>query len=635
MQYQIDKLFQKLRCVPDIRKTIDVLRQIYLIDPKARPDIEQIIRSLFDNYRERIILEPLPRVQARGDLYIGDVFCERALYPFHLRKNELVKHMAIYGVTGSGKTTLIDRIASERLRTGEPILIFDWDGSHRHLLNKPEGKNLRYYSIGSPISPFYFNPHRVPDSFSFDERVTLFTAFYNSLIERHLPPGSVTKRSLKLHLRKLLIEEFLSEGLLDFTFADLREVASTGRLYISVEDFLSQFVYGPLGKVFNSAKHSPVRELFTQQSLLDLSFLVNPEERADFTDLLLSYAYEVFFKRGKLPHANNILKVLLVIEEVQNLFTQQGKNIISDFFREFRKWGGGLIISDQNPSALPRFIRGNTFYTVVLHLGSKEDIEAMASAMTLNGDERHYLTRIPSGEGLGIMKMQSRFTSPFVVKIAPLQPAREKILYHDDQRQIRPSQKESAQIQEISTREEGKKEEKRLPPNEQALLANIVKNPNLLVTERYRMLGLNRYQGNKAQKSLTAKGLIRQARIPDGVLLEPTGAEQKANAEHEYYKEKVHQFFKQNGHQVTKEKPVPHGKVDVVANFNGKRIAVEIETGKSDAIKNIRKCLDAGFDMVYIVPTRTAVRNKIATLLSQAGLDKHPRVMLLDASTFA
>ncbi|MEM3449219.1 MAG: zonular occludens toxin domain-containing protein, partial [Nitrososphaerota archaeon] len=166
-------------------------------------------------------------------------------------------------------------------------------------------------------------------------------------------------------------------------------------------------------------KQTDVVKLFSEQTLLDLSHLVNQEERADFVDLLLSYAYEVFFKRKRIALANS-LKVLIIIEEVHALFQQQ-ENIITSFFREVRKWGGGLVITDQNPSAIPRFIRGNTFYTMVLHLGSKEDIEIMSRAMMLNGDERHYLTMLHAGEGIGIMKMQSRFTKPFLVKIAPIE----------------------------------------------------------------------------------------------------------------------------------------------------------------------------------------------------------------------
>ena len=41
--------------------------------------------------------------------------------------------------------------------------------------------------------------------------------------------------------------------------------------------------------------------------------------------------------------------------------------------------------------------------------------------------------------------------------------------------------------------------------------------------------------------------------------------------------------------------------MDIVVEKDGKRIAVEIETGKSEDVYNIRKALEAGFDEVVIV----------------------------------
>lgn len=418
MDQRIERLFERLSYIPELKEKVARLRELYILDYKLRPEIEGILYNLANDYKNKVILEPPPEEECKGDLFIGYAFCEKPLYPFFLRTKELTRHMAIYGASGSGKTTLVDRIAVERLKTKEPILIFDWDGSHNHLLQRPEGRALKYYRVGGTLSPFRFNPFLVPEDMPRDQRATFFMALLNSLVERHLPGSSVTKRSIKIYLKKR-IEELLNQGTKVFTFADLQRSRWFGRSFIPVGDFLSQFVDGPLGRVLDTTEQADIVRLFSEQTLIDLSYLVNPEERADFIDLLLSYAYKIFFKQGRVPYATN-LKVLIVIEEVRALFHQQ-ENIIASFFREIRKWGGGMIITDQNPSALPRFVRGNTFYTMVLHLGSKEDIEIMSRAMMLNGDERHYLAMVHAGEGVGIMKMQSRFTKPFLVKIAPIE----------------------------------------------------------------------------------------------------------------------------------------------------------------------------------------------------------------------
>ena len=58
------------------------------------------------------------------------------------------------------------------------------------------------------------------------------------------------------------------------------------------------------------------------------------------------------------------------------------------------------------------------------------------------------------------------------------------------------------------------------------------------------------------------------------------------------------------GYRVEKEVPVGDGKaVDLVASKGRKRIAIEVETGKSDVEGNTKKCKEAGFEEVVILYT--------------------------------
>ena len=80
-----------------------------------------------------------------------------------------------------------------------------------------------------------------------------------------------------------------------------------------------------------------------------------------------------------------------------------------------------------------------------------------------------------------------------------------------------------------------------------------------------------------------------------------------------------------NGYDVSEEVPVGGGKsIDLVAARDGKRIALEIETGKSDAAANVRKCLDAGMDRVVSVATSRRAKDALARTLP-----KDPRVLCL------
>jgi hypothetical protein len=82
--------------------------------------------------------------------------------------------------------------------------------------------------------------------------------------------------------------------------------------------------------------------------------------------------------------------------------------------------------------------------------------------------------------------------------------------------------------------------------------------------------------------------------------------------EHEYWKHRIAEFLRSKGYQVEIEKPIREGKtVDIVASRNGERTAIEVETGKSDAFENIRKCGSSGFSEILVVCVNKGMRKKL------------------------
>ena len=59
--------------------------------------------------------------------------------------------------------------------------------------------------------------------------------------------------------------------------------------------------------------------------------------------------------------------------------------------------------------------------------------------------------------------------------------------------------------------------------------------------------------------------------------------------------------------------------VDVLAIRDAKTLAVEIETGKSDALQNIIRDVEAGFHEVICVATSERVAQSIRRLLAEKG----------------
>jgi hypothetical protein len=180
------------------------------------------------------------------------------------------------------------------------------------------------------------------------------------------------------------------------------------------------------------------------------------------------------------------------------------------------------------------------------------------------------------------------------------------------------------------------REEKRviLTEDERRFLADIARNPISGVVGRYTRIGINRYQGNLLQQRLLNKKLISWKPVSKGkgrlkvLVLTDEGKKaipdvkvekvlhKSSSWEHEYWKFRVADHYRKKGYEVTFEYKIGDGKsVDLVAEKNGKKIAIEIETGKSDAVYNIRKDLEAGFDEVVVFCIDKKIINQIRSKL--------------------
>lgn len=127
-------------------------------------------------------------------------------------------------------------------------------------------------------------------------------------------------------------------------------------------------------------------------------------------------------------------------------------------------------------------------------------------------------------------------------------------------------------------------------------------------------------KGNDIKQGLLEKGLVEQEKVsvPKGSVtllklsdkgknqvaswgIRVKSREKNASLTHEYYKEMVARDYEAKRYKGIKEYPLGGGKaVDLVATRGNERIAIEIETGKSDVKENIRKCKEAGFEEVKI-----------------------------------
>jgi len=79
----------------------------------------------------------------------------------------------------------------------------------------------------------------------------------------------------------------------------------------------------------------------------------------------------------------------------------------------------------------------------------------------------------------------------------------------------------------------------------------------------------------------------------------------------------------------TYEYKLPGGKsVDVVAEKDGKRIAIKIKIRKSDAVYNVRKDLEAGFDGVICVCLYKRIEDEIISQIKSIEPEQRKRIQI-------
>jgi len=88
------------------------------------------------------------------------------------------------------------------------------------------------------------------------------------------------------------------------------------------------------------------------------------------------------------------------------------------------------------------------------------------------------------------------------------------------------------------------------------------------------------------------------------IVLEPVPCQ---SLEHRYWVRQTAKYFEKKAYDVKHEHPVKgNGAIDILATRGGRKVAVEVETGKSNIKANLDKIKNAGFDRIVFVATSSA-----------------------------
>jgi hypothetical protein len=424
---------------PIVGAQADALWVAYLTaeTPDSKREAEALIqmfglRYLAPHVNDEPVLLPPPSTQASaGEFLVGSiVYGRKTLHSLYLRRENFIKHIGIFSITGGGKTNVAQLLLLGLLEKDVPFLVVDWKRSYRALsaLPLPKAKHMQVFSVGRKAgSPFNWNPLRGPPGV---HPKTWISVVAEALEKSHISGPGVADIFIEI-----LDKRFAQSGFYDGTSSqypnffdaseELDRVQFRGRRMLwqdSCSRILKTFTFGPASGAFNARHPIKLEQLLEQPVIIELDQELPKPLRVFFSDIVLRWIHLYRLAQGE----TETLRHVTFLEEVHNLFPKtvvekQTTNSLENVFREIRGFGEGLVSITQHPSLMPIYILGNCNTQIYLGLQHEDDIVTAKRALFLEPGDEVFLDRLAVGEG--IVKIKGR-VGPCHVRF-PLVPVRQ------------------------------------------------------------------------------------------------------------------------------------------------------------------------------------------------------------------
>ncbi|OCL97194.1 ATP-binding protein [Arcobacter porcinus] len=390
--------------------------------------------------------------QAKIDKYnsieIGNVLNKKKStnQKFKLSLDGLNSHLFVSGITGGGKSNTIKGILENlqnntNLENKIPFLVIEPAKSeYKHLLKKIP--NLQIFRPGAKgdifrFNPFIFEHSRKNNSVTLTKHVDMLKTTFCSAFPMYGPMPYILEEAIhKVYEKKGWSFEtedhpyytdskdanYDRKSLLFPNMEDLKEeviqvVENAGyyqdlqnNIKAALKTRINNLTLGVKGKIFNSRHSFDSELLFETPTIIELSNIVDDEEKAFLMGLILNKLYSYKEEKGQSKSLNHIT----VIEEAHRLLpnisldksgeeaSSRAKSIetFTNILAEIRAYGEGIIIADQIASKLHRDVIKNTNIKIIHRTMDYEDREIVGKAINLSDEQILDIAELKSGEAI-------------------------------------------------------------------------------------------------------------------------------------------------------------------------------------------------------------------------------------------
>lgn len=342
--------------------------------------------------------------------------------PVSLDVSHFPGHMAVFGSTGSGKSSAVCNIMDLLHQRHIPVTVIEpAKGDYSDIWRRLPG--IRIFGT----SPYKYHMLRM-NPFAFQEQTHILNHIERVIdVFRVCWPLYAAQSAV---LRDCVNRAYIKcgwdlvnsiyigpEPVCFPTFDDVLEVLpqvirdskfvgeAKGTYEGALQTRLAMLTDGLFGQLLNNRQDIPVGELFDRDAVIDLSELGSPEVLSLMIGTLLIKLYEYRITSGASP-----LRHVTVLEEAHNILpkstapinAEEGGNVVSKSVEvltkciaELRFTGEGFMIVDQSPSAVDLAAIRNTATKLIFRLNDQADQAAAAAALSLDEQQQRELARLP------------------------------------------------------------------------------------------------------------------------------------------------------------------------------------------------------------------------------------------------
>ena len=614
--------------------------------PELKSLIEKQIISTayqhFGNFRNEILLSLPPKNKARGLFHLGTVLYKEPKWPVGLSKAELLQNTAIFGRSGAGKTNvafnLIDQLEKQKI----PFLFLDWKRTARHLLPRLKRK-VNIYTLGRSLAKFKFNPFITPPGLEPN-------VYINQLIDVLADAytlGDGSKSILQKAISCCYEQENISPTVKDIIHM-IEKMPGKGRVgqwKISALRALESLDYADITSATQMSQQEMAYSLLQESTIVELDALSQGAKKFIIPILCLW----LYYVKLASP-VREELNFVIFLEEAHHVLYRQEKrsneSLLEMLLRQCRELGIGMVVVDQHPHLISSAVLGNCYTSICLNQKGPSDITKAAALSQVDSDEKQYFSMLPVGQG--IVKLQDRWRKPFLIQFPLVRVQKGLVRDEDISRYSRAnrtgSRRRAAEALKFGQVPQVHLDDMVLNAAELTFIEDILVHKDDGVKERYKRLGVSIGTGNRMKQQLLENGWLESEEVRVGksrkIVLRLTKHAKKAlgmenvtpehgSIVHEYWKRFYARQFQEQGHEVSLEAPRKSGNVDVLALRDGESVAIEVETGKSDVVRNVQQNLLSKFDKILVVATDKKALAKIEKELAHAGLIIPERVEIV------